>query len=241
MRYFIRALSLTALALSLSSYVLPTSASAATIAVIGTGHVGSALGPQFAKLGHKIIYGSRHPESKDVVALVARTGHGASAMLPADAARDADIVVTAVPWNQAEAAVKSLGDLSGKIILDPTNAVRRDDKGMRYHSVATSAGEMIQSWAPNAKVVKAFNTLSAETMADPASTGGTITVPIVGNDAGAKATVAALVRGVGFDVVDMGPIEFAHALEEMLVVRANAGLLGSPFNYYFRPVPAGAQ
>jgi predicted dinucleotide-binding enzyme len=215
----------------------PQPASADTIAVIGTGRVGGALGPQFAKLGHHIVYGSREPRRQDVQELVARTGGDAAAMLPADAARDADIVVLAVPWSAAEAAVKSLGDLSGKIIIDPTNAVRRDANGIRYHAVDTSAGEMIQSWAPQAKVVKAFNTLSSETMADPSLAGGTVSIPIVGNDSEAKKVVAGLVRDVGFDVVDMGSIVFAHALEEMLIVRANAGTLGHPFNYYFRPVP----
>jgi hypothetical protein len=107
--------------LSLIGLALPSLAE--TIAVIGTGNVGGALGPQFAKLGHEIIYGSRDPQRANVQELVAQTGNGATAMLPDDAARDADIVVIAVPWANAEAAVKSLGDLSGKIILDPTNAV----------------------------------------------------------------------------------------------------------------------
>ncbi len=212
-------------------------AAAETIAVIGTGNVGGALGPQFAKLGHTVIYGSREPQRADVQALVAHTGHNASAMLSADAARNADVVVIAVKWDDAEVAVKSLGDLSGKIILDPTNAVRLDAQGIRHHAVETSAGQMIQGWAPGAKVVKAFNTLGAGTMTDPASAGGPMTIPIVGDDAQAKAFVAGLARGMGFDAVDMGGIEFAHALEQMLIVRGNAGVLGTPFNYYFRPVP----
>jgi len=210
---------------------------AETIAMIGTGPVTSALGPRFATLGHDIVYGSRSPERRAVRDLVARTSGNASAMLPADAARDADIVVLAVPWEAAEAVVMGLGDLSGKIILDPTNAVRRDADGVRHHSVATSTGQIIQIWAPDAMVVKAFNTLSAETMADPRIAGGPVTIPIAGNDREAKAVVADLVTGIGFEVVDMGMIDAAHTLEQMLIVRGNAGLLGSPFNYYFRPIP----
>jgi predicted dinucleotide-binding enzyme len=216
----------------------PTPAAADTIAVIGTGRVGSALGPQFATLGHDIVYGSREPQRQDVQDLVARTAGNATAMQPADAARDADIVIVAVPFASVEAAVKSLGDLSGKIILDPTNAVRRDENGIRHHATETSVGQLIQGWAPDARVVKAFNTLSSVTMADPSSAGGTVTIPIVGNDPEAKAVVSELVTGIGFDVVDMGTIESAHALEQMLIVRGNAGVLGKPFNYYFRPVPA---
>ena len=215
-------------------------AAAETIAVIGTGNVGSALGPRFAQLGHVIIYGSREPARSDVQALVSRTGGSASALQPADAARDADIVVIAVPFATVEAAVGSLGDLSGKIILDPTNAVGRDGNGNRYHAAETSVGQMIQGWAPDARVVKAFNTLSAETMTDPSLAGGTVTIPIAGNDPQAKAVVSGLVTGLGFDVVDMGGIESAQAMEQMLVVRGTAGALGQPFNYYFRPMP-GAQ
>ena len=155
-------------------------------------------------------------------------------MLPAEAAAAADIVIMATKWAQAEVALKSLGDLSGKIILDPNNAVRLDNSGTRHHGVETSAAQMIQDWAPNAMVVKAFNTLSAATMADPGSAGGLVTIPIAGNDAGAKAVIAALVTGIGFEVVDMGDISSAQAIEQMLIVRGNAGM---PYNYYFRPVP----
>jgi predicted dinucleotide-binding enzyme len=158
-------------------------------------------------------------------------------MLPAEAAAAADIVVMATKWADAEVALKSLGDLSGKIILDPNNAVRVDDAGMRHQDVETSCAQLIQSWAPNSMVVKAFNTLPAGTMADPASAGGPVTIPIAGNDADAKAVIAGLVTGIGFEVVDMGDISAAHAIEQMLIVRGNAGTMGAPFNYYFRPVP----
>jgi predicted dinucleotide-binding enzyme len=212
-------------------------ASAETIAVIGTGNVGGALGPRFSELGHDIIYGSRQPQRADVQALVAQTEGKATAMLPAEAAAAADIVVMATKWADAEVALKSLGDLSGKIILDPNNAVRLDDAGMRHLDVETSAAEMIQSWAPNARVVKAFNTLGSDTMANPASAGGPVTIAIAGNDADAKAVIAGLVTGIGFEVVDMGDLSAARFIEQMLIARGNAGRLGSPFNYYFRPVP----
>jgi predicted dinucleotide-binding enzyme len=230
--------SMLAVLVLIGGLALPRAGSADTIAVIGTGNVGGALGTRFAELGHQIIYGSREPQRSDVQDLVMRTGGNASAMQPADAARGADLVIIAVPWNAAEAAVKSLGDLSGKIILDPTNAVRRDPDGMRHHAVETSAGELIQSWAPQARVVKAFNTLGSGTMEDPSSAGGPVTIPLAGNDPAAKAVVAELAKGIGFEVVDMGPISAAHVLEGMLVIRGNAGVLGSQFNYYFRPVPA---
>lgn len=228
------------LSLVLFTFVLFMTAavsSAETIAVIGTGNVGGALGPRFSELGHDVIYGSRQPDRADVQALVGQTHGNATSMLPADAAAAADIIVMATKWADAEVALKSLGDLSGKIILDPNNAVRVDANGIRHHGVETSAAEMIQSWAPGASVVKAFNTLAAGTMANPASAGGPVTIPICGDDAEAKAVIAELVTGIGFEVVDMGALSAAHVLEGMLIIRGNAGALGQPFNYYFRPVP----
>lgn len=219
---------------------LTAAADAAKIAVIGTGNVGGALGPEFAALGHTIVYGSRNPNEQEVRDLIARTGRGASAAQPADAVKDADIVVLAVPGVQAEAIAKGLGDLSGKIILDPTNVVDRSnpDGYADYGGPATgSNAELIQAAQPNAKVVKAFNTLNFRQMIDPESSGGPVSIPIVGNDPAARATIAELVKGMGLEPVDLGPLRFARTLEEMLVIWANARGKGAPYNYYLRPEP----
>lgn len=100
-------------------------ASADTIAIIGTGDVARALGPEFAAQGHTIVYGSRSPTDSRVVELVEKTGNGASATSPIEAAGQANIVVLAVPGLLVEEITKSLGDLSDKIIIDPTNPIAR--------------------------------------------------------------------------------------------------------------------
>jgi hypothetical protein len=87
---------------------------------------------------------------------------------------------------------------------------------------------------PNAHVVKAFNTLNFRTMIDPEMSGGPVTIPIVGNDAEAKATVAALIEGMGLEPLDLGPVRFAHVLEGMLVIWVNGRREGTPFDYYLR-------
>jgi predicted dinucleotide-binding enzyme len=207
---------------------------AESIAIIGTGRVAAALGPKFAGLGHKVIYGSREPTRNEVRELVAATGANASAASPLDAVRGADIVVLAVPGTAVEPVVMSLGDLSGKIIIDPTNPTRRGADGLTEHAVATSNAEIIQGLAPRAHVVKAFNTLSAQTMADPKSAGGPVTIPLVGNDAAAKATVTKLVEGLGFEAMDLGPVRYADVVEGMLVVWINARGQGRAFDYYLR-------
>jgi predicted dinucleotide-binding enzyme len=175
---------------------------------------------------------------EDVQALVARTGGGALAKQPAEAVVGADIVVLAVTGTSAVEIARGLGNLAGKIIIDPTNVVSREG-GRMSHGVEGkgSNAAMIQAAAPGAFVVKAFNTLNVREMIDPETAGGPITIMLAGDNAEAKATVAELVRGMGLEVADVGGLEYAHVLEEMLVMWANS--LGSqPFNYYLRPRPA---
>ena len=191
-----------------------------TIAVIGTGNVGAALGPEFAEQGHTIIYGSRDPSSDNVEALVARTGDGTTATTPANAVRDADIVVLAVPGMLVAEITQGLGDLSGKIIIDPTNPLKQTDSGLT-HGVATSNAEIIQEVAPGAYVVKAFNSLNWRTMVDPDSSGGPVSIPLAGNNDDAKATVAELVEGMGLEAIDVGPVENARWVEGMLILWIN--------------------
>lgn len=214
-----------------------SAALAETIAVIGTGNVGAALGPEFAAQGHTIVYGSREPMREDVQALVARTGNGASVKQPQEAVVGAGIVVLAVTGTAAVDVTRSLGDLSGKILIDPTNVVSREG-GRMSHGIEGkgSNAALIQAAAPGAFVVKAFNTLNVAQMTDPETAGGPITIMLAGDNAEAKATVATLVRGMGLEVLDVGGLEYAHVLEEMLVMWANS-LQRQRFNYYLRPQP----
>jgi len=212
-------------------------ARADTIAIIGTGEVANAVGPLFAAQGHTIVYGSRDPARDDVRELVARTGANASATTPAEAAADAAIVVVAVPWDAVETVVRGLGDLSGKIVLDPTNPRVIGDDGLRDWAVSTSNAEIIQGLAPGARVVKALNTMNWRTMVDPQATGGPASVPIVGDDEAAKAAVAALIEGMNLEPIDLGPLRYARMVEGMYLLWGNANTLGRGFNYYLRPAP----
>lgn len=213
----------------------PLPATADVIAVIGTGEVGSALGPEFAALGHTIVYGSREPQREDVTGLVQRTGNNARASSPAQAAAAADIVVLAVPGLPAEEITRGLGDLQGKIVVDPTNALRRGEDGLLEMAVAPSNAERIQAAAPGAHVVKAFSTLNWRQMVDPDSSGGPISIPLVGDDAQAKETVAALARGLGLEPIDLGPLKHARHVEGMLILWINAGQTGGEeFDFHLR-------
>jgi NADPH-dependent F420 reductase len=228
-RWFI-ALSLTLTTL----FAGPDPASAETIALIGTGNVGGALGRRFAENGHTVVYGSRNPLADDVVALVNETGHGAVALSPAQAAAQSRVVVLAIPWAATEDVVRGLGDLSGKIIVDPTNPrVMASDGFADYPpTLEDSNAERIARLAPGAEVVKAFSTLGFETMFDPRVAEGPVTIPLVGDDREAKALVAALAREIGLEAVDVGPLRHARIIEGLHYVRANAQ--GGRINYYLR-------
>jgi hypothetical protein len=187
------------------------------IAIIGTGDVAAALGPEFAAQGHTIVYGSRDPAREEVRDLVAKTGDDASVTTPRDAAEHADIIVLAVPGMLVEDITLGLGDLAGKIIIDPTNPLNRGDAGFA-HAVDTSNAEIIQAIAPDSHVVKAFNALSWRTMIDPDSAGGPVSIPLAGNSDVAKQKVAELVEGMGLEAIDVGPVENAHWVEGMLIL-----------------------
>jgi len=211
-------------------------AAAETVAMIGTGNVGAALGRRFAENGHTIVYGSRDPSAADVRELVAATGNGAVAMTQADAAREADIVVLAVPWRAAEDVVRALPELSGKIIVDPTNPRVMASDGYADYPIEDSNAERIARLAPGAHVVKAFSTLGAETMLDPKLAGGPVTVPVVGDERGAKERIVALAREIGLEAVDVGPLRHARIIEGLHYLRANAA--GGRINYHLPRDPA---
>ena len=207
-----------------------------TIAMIGTGEVGEALGRRFAEIGHRVVYGSRNPRSPDARDLVARTSGNATAATQLDAARGADIVVLALPWDVVEEVVRGLGDLAGVILVDPTNPRITGADGLRDYPFDGSNAERIQALAPGASVVKAFNTLGADVMLDPTSAGGPVTIPLVGDDADAKAVVARLAEDIGLAPLDVGPLRYARILEGLHYLRYNAGEIGGArFNYHLRP------
>lgn len=206
-----------------------------TIAVIGTGRVAGALGAEWGERGHTIIYGSRDPARPEVAELVKRSGASARATTPAEAVRNASVVVFAVRWEGAEASAKSLGDLKGKILIDPTNPLDFEGDELVHVPVIGSGAEQIARWLPGARIVKAFNTLNYRVMADPKVGGGPVSIPLASDDEAAKARVAGLVRELGLDSHDMGPLSNSRYLEGMAMLYVDAQMRGKGFEYHLRP------
>lgn len=211
------------------------------IAVIGTGMMGGALGTRLGSAGHRIIYGSRDPGKARVKQLLAQSGEAASASTQIEAARAADIVIIAVPWKAVESVARSLrNELGGKIVIDVTNAQALAEDGLPEMVVETSGGEMVQGWLPDARVVKAFNTVGFHVVTDPERTKGPVTVPIASDHSNAKAAVRRLAEQIGFETMDAGPLRLSRTLERLSVlyrVPHWSGRTNETFEYYFRPVP----
>jgi len=192
------------------------------IGVLGTGDVGQVLGAAFAKRGHTVKMGSRDPAQDKVRAWVAKTGAAASAGTFAEAAAFGEVVVLATLWTATESILKLAGpeNFSGKLVLDATNPL--DFSGgvppKLAVSGADSAGERVQRWLPDARVVKAFNTVGNRHMDAPSFAGGPPDMFLCGNDASAKKTAAELIRSLGFGIVDSGGIESSRYLEAIAMV-----------------------
>ena len=188
-----------------------------TIAVLGTGHFGGTIGKRLSALGYPVVYGSRAPDAARVRALVTDTGPRSSAAPHGDAASRGAIVVFAVPWEPVEELLPSLGDLTGKLLIDPMIAKPTVIEGYPFPpAVPTSTAEQLQSWVPGAHVVKAFITISYRTLANPVRAGGPITIPFAGADRRAKERVARLISDLGLDPVDAGPLVAARYIENVL-------------------------
>ena len=185
------------------------------IAIIGAGNVGGTLGTAWAqKAGHDIFFGVRNPTSDQTQAVVRRLDGKARAGTPAQAAAFSNVIVLTTPWNAAETAIRSMGDLKGKIILDATNPLAMGPDGLSLEIGHTiSAGEKVQIWATGASVFKTLNTTGFGNMADPVFHGVKSVMFVAGDDAANKSKVIDLVAVLGFDAVDAGPLRNARLLE----------------------------
>ncbi len=185
------------------------------LAIIGAGNVGGALGLAWVqKAGHEVFFGVRDPKVEKTQSLLRAIGDKARAGTAAEAAASADIIVLSTPWPAAEAAIRSMGDIRGKVILDTTNPLTRGPDGISLeigHSI--SAGEKVQGWAAGASVFKTLNTTGFGNMANPVYNGVKSVMFVAGDDVVNKPKVINLVSELGFEVIDAGPARNARLLE----------------------------
>jgi predicted dinucleotide-binding enzyme len=184
------------------------------IAIIGAGSVGATLGRAWLKHGEDVTWGLRNPADPKYASLP-----NERVKTPAEAVKQAEVVVIATPWSATEAAIKSLGSLAGKIVIDCTNPLGMGPDGLQLVlGFNTSAGEQVASWTPGASVFKTLNTTGAGNMAKAADYPVKPAMLIAGDDAGKKPQVMELVGKLGLEPVDAGPLKNARLLEPFAMV-----------------------
>ncbi len=202
------------------------------ITIIGSGNIGANLARLLAPK-HNITLGSRHPEQTRGKL----PGHAVTDY--AQAAKSADIVILAVPFSEITTIAARLGGLAGKTIIDVTNPLTPDYMALTIGHT-TSAGEVVQGAFPQARVVKAFNTVLAQVLAMAAAGAKSLpSVLVAGNHAAANAEVVQLARDAGFSAFDTGPLTNARYLEplaELGIQLAYAKGHGGEIGFTFAPV-----
>jgi predicted dinucleotide-binding enzyme len=193
------------------------------IAIVGTGNVGAALARAWARAGHRLVLGARNIADAKVMALARETK--ADVKLPAEAAASAEVVVLALPWQAAEGAVKALGGLKDKIVIDCMNPLTMQDGKLGLdRGFNTSGAEALAAWIPQARVIKTLNQIGADLMADNAGLSHRPVMFTAGNDAAAKAAVAGLLTDIGFEPLDAGDLTKARLLEPFGMLWINQAL-----------------
>lgn len=194
------------------------------IAIIGTGNVGRAIAQGLKGKGHDVVLGSRKADSAEIKAFA--LAMEADLAPPSEAAGGADVVVLALPWGGAEAAVKAFGDLSGRIVIDCMNPLAMiEGKLALAVGHATSGGEIVQSRLPRASVVKTLNQVGADMMAQNVDLPHRPVQFMAGNDPAAKTRVAGILEDLGFEPLDAGDIETSRLLEPFAMVWINQALI----------------
>lgn len=205
------------------------------IGVLGTGTVGRTLGGKLVELGHEVRMGSRQAGNENAVEWAAGAGEGASEGTFADAAEFGELVINATGGKVSLEALGMAGaeNLAGKVVIDVSNALEFGE-GPPVVGVAPddSLGERIQAAFPDAKVVKALNTMNASIMVAPGSLGESTNAFVCGNDDAAKARVIELLETFGWlsgDIVDLGDISAARGAELYVALWVRLmGALGTP-------------
>ena len=181
------------------------------VTVLGAGNMGAAFVKQLSRAGHQVNLVARDADKAKTLALP-----GVNVVAAQGAAANADAVIVATPYESAVTALHSLGDLKGRVVIDITNPLTADYMGLTLgHN--TSAAEEIARAVPGAEVVKAFNTLFAQVIAEGADFGqGKVASAFVASDSEqAKKTAKELAQSLGFAVVDAGGLKNARYLEPL--------------------------
>ena len=209
------------------------------VGVLGSGEVGRRLAEGFRSRGHEVMIGSRDPSKSELREWVSGAGAGVEAGTFTDAAAHGDLLVLAVLGSAAEEVIADAGpdNFSGKVVIDAMNPLDFSGGFPPKLSITgeDSLGERVQRSLPDAKVVKAFNTIGNTYFVDPRFSEGQPTMLIAGDDEAAKGRVADVLADFGWsDPLDIGGIEGSRELEAICIAWVKIGGARGAWDHGFK-------
>lgn len=197
------------------------------IGILGSGLMGGKLGTIFARAGHDVVFS--YARSRQKLESLAREAKGtARAGTAAEAARDSDALLLAVHWSRLDDVLSQTGDLAGKIVVTCSLPMNADDTGLVL-AHTTSGAEALAKKVRRARVVSAFGTVPSEVLFSVFEARSNPARPSLlysGDDDDAKQVVAGLIRDVGFEPVDAGPLRIARYTEPFTLLIAQLAYEG---------------
>lgn len=206
------------------------------VGILGSGVVGKSFARAFAATGNDVKIGSRTPEKLND--FVTEAAPRVTASTFTETARFGEVIVVATLGTGTEEAIRIAGpeNFTRKVTIDATNPLEFTPGGPPRLAIGhtDSLGERVQRWAPNARVVKAFNTVGNTLFYRPQLPGGPPDMFICGNDPAAKIAVSRICSEFGWGVIDIGGIEGARYLEAMCMTWVLHGILSGGWNHAFK-------
>jgi len=197
------------------------------IGILGSGLMGGKLGTLWAEAGHEVVFS--YARSGQKLKRLAREARGnARAGTPGEAARDADALLLAVHWSRVDDVLKQAGDVSGQTIVSCSLPMNADDTDLVIAHTSSGA-EALAKKVPKARVVSAFGTVPSEVLFGVFAARRKTTKPSLvycGDDARGKKIAVELIRDVGFDPVDAGPLRIARYTEPFTLLIAQLAYEG---------------
>jgi predicted dinucleotide-binding enzyme len=205
------------------------------VGILGSGAVGQTLGAGFVKHGHSVLLGTR--DEKKVADWAKQSGAKVGSF--ENAAAFGELIVLAVKGSVAESLVKRVGPaLAGKVVMDTTNPIAdappRNGVLSFFTTLEGSLLERLQAAVPDARFVKAFNSVGNDRMVNPSYREGRPSMFICGNDDAARAVVAGVCDQFGWEIEDLGKAESARAIEPLCILWCIPGFLRNEWTHAFK-------
>ena len=209
------------------------------VGILGSSVVGQALGKGFLSEGHEVMIGTRDT-SKESLVNWQKENPSVKLGSFADTAKFGELIVLAVSGDAAKKVIEQAGkeNFSNKVVIDTTNPIAKapPENGVLkfFTSLDRSLMEDLQKLLPDAKFVKAFNSVGNTLMYKPKFSGTKPTMFICGNDEAAKKTVTDILSAFGHETEDMGKAEAARAIEPLCILWCIPGFLRNQWSHAFR-------